>query len=448
MSEPLREFINSFPLFKGVDPASIYDAMSNCAISSYDAGDYILAKGEYSDVCHIIVHGLAEAVFGEGEGNPVFREGDIVGEMAVLSGLPRSADVVAMEPVAAMDISRDQLYDLMDRFPLIKDRLNDIYRKRALAGQLAAIPLFENIPRTMLDSLAATAELVSLKKDDVVFRQGDDADAFYLLRYGFVKAENETNGKRRVLAYLKEGNYFGEIALLSEERRTATVTAISRAELIKISKAGFDELVQAEPGVRRLLENITKKREERNIRVNADAYFAQALETTINTGLVATKSILIMDMTLCVHCGQCVTACAAMHDGVPRLMRKGIRLNSYTMAITSCMHCNDPSCMSRCPTGAISRDPSGEIHHSDACIGCGSCAKNCPYDNIAVVEVRPKNEKAVDGGRIKKAKVKRRAVKCDMCKDYSFLGCVYNCPTGSAQRVSPGTLFSEFSTAG
>jgi CRP-like cAMP-binding protein/Pyruvate/2-oxoacid:ferredoxin oxidoreductase delta subunit len=446
MSEPLREFVKSFPLFAGVEIGDILDAMPNCGISTFAQGDYILRKGEYSDICHMIVHGQAEAIFGGAQGNPVFGEGDIVGEMALISGLPRVADVKAITSVAMLDITRDQLFGLMDRFPPIKERLNEIYRRRGLSGQLARIPLFESIPRSFIDDMAAQAELISFKKDDVVFRQGDPADSFYLLRYGFVKVESQSDGKRRVLAYLKEGHYFGEMALLSEETRSATVSAITRAEMIKIARVGFNELLQAHPGVMRALENAMKKRGERNARVSADSHFAQALETSVNTGLVAARSILIMDMTLCVHCDECVTACATLHDGAPRLIRKGIRLDSYTMAITSCMHCNDPSCMSDCPTGAISRDPSGDIHHSDVCIGCGACAKNCPYGNISIIEIGPEKPGQGEGAQNKKARIRKRAVKCDMCKDYSFLGCVYNCPTGAAQRVAPEAYFRNFST--
>lgn len=446
MSEPLREFIKSFPLFAGVEIEDILDAMPNCGISTFDQGDYILRKGEHSDVCHIIVHGQAEAIFGGAEGNPVFREGDIVGEMALLSGLPRVADVRAITPVAMLDITRDQLFGLMDRFPPIKERMNEIYRRRGLSGQLARIPLFESISRSFIDDMAAKAELISFKKDDVVFRQGDPADAFYLLRYGFVKVESQSEGKRRVLAYLKEGHHFGEIGLLSDERRSATVSAITRAEMIKVSRVGFNALLEAHPGVLRALENSVRKRGERNARVSADSRFAQALEASVDTGLVAAKSILIMDMTLCVHCGECVTACASLHDGTPRLIRKGIRIDSYTMAITSCMHCNDPACMSDCPTGAISRDASGDIHHSDVCIGCGSCARNCPYGNIAIIELGPEKPGPGETAPHKKARIRKRAVKCDMCKGYSFLGCVYNCPTGAAQRVAPETYFRDFST--
>ena len=245
-------------LFAGMD----FDAIPHCGVSNFAQGDYILRKGEYSDICHIIVHGQAEAVFGGVEGNPMLMEGDTVGEMALLAGLPRMADIKAVTPVSTLDINRDQLFGLMDKFPPIKERLNEIYRLRGLGFQLAKDPLFESIPRSFIDEMAAKAELVSFKKDEVVFHQDDPADSFYLLRYGSVKVERQVNGRRMVLANLEEGSHFGEMALLSDERRSATVSTITRAEMIKISRTGFQELLEAYPGVLKELENSMKKRRE------------------------------------------------------------------------------------------------------------------------------------------------------------------------------------------
>jgi HD-GYP domain-containing protein (c-di-GMP phosphodiesterase class II) len=245
-------------LFAGMD----FDSIPHCGVSNFAQGDYILRKGEYSDICHIIVQGQAEAVFDGAEGNPLLTEGDTVGEMALLAGLPRMADIKAVTPVSTLDINRDQLFGIMDKFPLVKERLNKIYRLRGLSVHLANDPLFEGIPRSFIDEMAAKAELVSFKQDDVIFRQDDPADSFYLMRYGSVKVERRIDGKQMVLANLEEGSHFGEMALLSDERRTATVAATTRAEMIKISKSGFKELLKVYPGVLQELENSMKKRRE------------------------------------------------------------------------------------------------------------------------------------------------------------------------------------------
>ena len=60
------------------------------------------------------------------------------------------------------------------------------------------------------------------------------------------------------------------------------------------------------------------------------------------------------------------------------------------MIASACMHCTDPVCLIGCPTGAIHRaEDSGTVVIDDnTCIGCATCASNCPYDNIRMVEIR------------------------------------------------------------
>ena len=60
------------------------------------------------------------------------------------------------------------------------------------------------------------------------------------------------------------------------------------------------------------------------------------------------------------------------------------------MIANACMHCADPVCMIGCPTGAISRESLGGqvVINDPTCIGCATCANNCPYDNIRIVETR------------------------------------------------------------
>lgn len=104
-----------------------------------------------------------------------------------------------------------------------------------------------------------------------------------------------------------------------------------------------------------------------------------------------------------------------------------------------------------CPTGAIQRDINGEVFHTSACIGCGNCARRCPFGNISIVETKSGIKKAglsgvakwLMGGSTTNSKKSRRAVKCDMCKDYKRMGCQHNCPTGAIMAVKPSEYFSR-----
>ena len=110
------------------------------------------------------------------------------------------------------------------------------------------------------------------------------------------------------------------------------------------------------------------------------------------------QSLLVLDLDKCTRCDNCVRACADAHDGVTRLVREGLRFDKYLIA-TSCRQCRDPLCMVGCPVGSIRRRNSLEVIIEDWCIGCGLCAKNCPYGNINLHPFAVEADDPEDPGR-------------------------------------------------
>ena len=109
------------------------------------------------------------------------------------------------------------------------------------------------------------------------------------------------------------------------------------------------------------------------------------------------------------------------------------------------MHCVDPVCMIGCPTGAIHRDASaGDVVINQAtCIGCTSCANNCPYDAIRMVEARhPGRDFVTD----KESRPILKATKCDHCIDqYGGPACERACPHDALKRMDM-TRLDTFAT--
>jgi Fe-S-cluster-containing hydrogenase component 2 len=100
------------------------------------------------------------------------------------------------------------------------------------------------------------------------------------------------------------------------------------------------------------------------------------------------------------------------------------------------MHCVDPVCLIGCPTGAIHRVSHGGtvVINDDTCVGCGTCAGSCPYDNIVMVAIRGGAGEVLrdpaDGEPILKA------TKCDLCSEQpTGPACVQACPHDALQRV-------------
>jgi CRP-like cAMP-binding protein len=377
--------------------------------------------------------------------NPVneLHAGDLFGEMTCMNRYPRSATVRATTACVMLEMLKNVL-EIVQRNKTLRAQIEDNYRRRALDDHLRTVPMFAGLSQDFIDGLRSKVELVRYAKGEVICRQNDLADAFYLVRIGFVKVTESHPGGELVLAYLGRGNYFGEIGLLRDGRRTATVTALDHVELVRIGGDDFQEMVQRFPEIRNSLEAVAQERLEQN-RAKVASVSTVPLENFLAQGLMEAQSLLVIDLEKCTRCDNCVRACADAHDGITRLIREGLRFDKYLVA-TSCRQCRDPLCMIGCPVGSIRRQGSLEIIIEDWCIGCGLCAKNCPYGNINLhpIEVLERDPAAPSR---QAAVVKQKATSCDLCRDHEEPSCVYACPHDAAHRVDPATLIHSVAAA-
>jgi len=374
--------------------------------------------------------------------------GDLFGEMTCMSFYPRSATVRAATDCVVLEMLRNVL-DVLQKNKTFRAKLENDYRLRALATHLRTVPIFAGVTDEFINDLRQKVELVRYAPGEVIFPQGDVADAFYLVRIGFVKVSENYPGGEMVLSYLSKGNYFGEIGLFGGGKRTATCSALDHVEVVRIAAEDFKNMMQQFPATRSRLEAVAAERLREN-QARFQRVNTLPVDDFLRQGLMEAQNLLVLDLDRCTRCDQCVTACADAHGGVTRLIRDGLRLDRYLIA-TSCRHCRDPLCMVGCPVGAIRRHNSLEVIIEDWCIGCGLCAENCPYGNINLQEF------TVDGpvqGELaalgagqerakKKAQVVRKATSCNLCNDYPEPSCVYACPHDAAHRVSAADFFNE-----
>jgi len=363
--------------------------------------------------------------------------GDLFGEMTCMSLYPRSATVRAATDCVMFEMLRNVL-DIIQRNKTLQAQLDASYRRRALDDHLRSVPIFATLSQDFVDLLRNRVELVRYTKGEVICSQGDIADSFYLVRLGFVKVSEPHPGGDLVLAYLGRGGYFGEIGLLGGGIRTATCTALDHVELVRIHAEEFHQMVQQFPAVRESLEALVRERQEQN-RQRLETATSTPLDTFLTQGLMEAQSLLVMDLERCTRCDACVRACADAHDGVTRLIREGQRFDKYLVA-TSCRHCRDPLCMVGCPVGSIRRRNSLEVIIENWCIGCGLCAKNCPYGNINMHPFTVLENDPMNAGRAM-ASVKHKATSCDLCTELAEPSCVYACPHDAAHRVEPNEFF-------
>jgi CRP-like cAMP-binding protein/Fe-S-cluster-containing hydrogenase component 2 len=349
--------------------------------------------------------------------------GDLFGEMTCMSFHPRSATVRAKTQVVVLEMLRNVL-DILQKNKTFRAELDRKYRARALETHIKSVPVFASMPQEFIDYLRDRVQLIRYSPGEAIVRQGDVADAFYLVRLGFVKVSERHPGGDVVLTYLGRGSYFGEMGLLGGGVRTATCTALDHVDVVRIAGEDFNLMLSRFPDIREGLEQVARERADMN-RARVAATEHVPIGEFLNQGLMEAQSLLVLDLEKCTRCDQCVRACADAHDGVTRLVREGLRFDKYLVA-TSCRSCRDPLCMVGCPVGAIRRRGSMEIIIEDWCVGCGLCVRNCPYGNL---NLHPFGDK-------------KKATGCDLCMEHAEPSCVYACPHDAAHRVDPLTYFS------
>jgi CRP-like cAMP-binding protein len=107
------------------------------------------------------------------------------------------------------------------------------------------------LPAAHVEELLKRFERVAVARGEVVIREGDEGDYYYLVAAGRFQVERVVGGAKVVLAELKSGDAFGEEALVSEAKRNATVLALGAGELLRVRRHDFNELLR-EPLLRRL----------------------------------------------------------------------------------------------------------------------------------------------------------------------------------------------------
>ncbi|HJT82206.1 MAG TPA: ATP-binding protein [Chthoniobacterales bacterium] len=122
--------------------------------------------------------------------------------------------------------------------------------------------LFDGIPAHLVDELAPQVEIVQFAENDVVFREGDPGDGLYLVGKGSIRISKlGRGGQQETLSFIEPGSFFGEMALLDHEPRSATATAAEPAILAVMREDAFQRILEIAPSRLHLnfLQSVTKR---------------------------------------------------------------------------------------------------------------------------------------------------------------------------------------------
>jgi len=465
VSQLLQEMQQRIPLFTEVNPLMFRELMLGSTIHVLKPGEVIFRRNDYTNSFYTIFGGSVEIAIDENDPSKrvSLLQGQFFGEMGLLSGRRRTATVLAGRDCVLIETPRRDVLKLLSSVDAARAVVDQTFIVRAIQSGFAP-----QAATTELLPIAAKSKLNRYKPGQVIFAEGDEADALHLVRSGSVAVLRLIGGREVVTSYVAAGNYVGEMGLLGNTRRSATVRATVATETISLDAETFATLLQKNPRLRSELEDTVRQRVASNTRLQGQDAAGELISFLLKQGLGEATDVLLIDEALCVGCDNCERACASTHGGTSRLDRAAGPTFANVHVPTSCRHCEDPHCMKDCPPDAIRRSPNGEVFVGDNCIGCGNCERNCPYGVIHMSGPAPKQPSLMSwlmfGGKEESVfgelsglgrqhhhvaadphapKAVKKAVKCDMCKGQSGgPACVRACPTGAALRVSPEEFVS------
>ncbi|MDB5669785.1 MAG: cyclic nucleotide-binding protein [Alphaproteobacteria bacterium] len=384
--------------------------------------------------------------------------GSIFGEVGLISGRRRGATIRTAEDSILVEVPRMAALKLMAAVPAARRAVTRISIERQLLQMFGS-----GLTPADLVELLETAEVKEVRAGETLIAEGEAGYDIFVIRQGSMVVEKSVGGKPVFLSYLPAGSYVGEMALLDGGRRTATVRAAIKSEVIRLDGDAFRRLLERKPELLAKARKDMAARQQLNDFVEArkDGFsgvvdlYSSVASFLVENGIGEATDVLLIDEKLCIGCDNCERACADSHEGLSRLNREAGKTFAHLHVPTSCRHCEHPHCMADCPPNAIHRGPDGEVFIDETCIGCGNCQRNCPYGVIRMEKVPPSKPPLLawllaglgpgPGEPSKKwiekhaaPETPKKAVKCDMCSGIDGgPACVRACPTGAAIRVAP-----------
>lgn len=227
----LRECLRRVCIFRDLGDQSLDVILGSLVCREYEVGTNILNQGdEDGHYFYIIESGSVDYIVdGKVEGHGT--AGQAFGELALLYNAPRAATV---------RVSSTCVCWLLDRVTF-----KNIMRHRLSAKQqhsrevISRVSVFQGIPQECRYKVADSLQPVTYEKGEVVINEGDHGNDFFVVDEG----EVEVTSKGQVLGVERRGDYFGELALINDEPRAATVRAKTDLKLERLGRYGFERLI-------------------------------------------------------------------------------------------------------------------------------------------------------------------------------------------------------------
>jgi CRP-like cAMP-binding protein len=248
------------PILTEAHPNWVKVFMSRGVIRQFGPNQIIFAEGTTHHHFYIILNGTVRVIKGS-QTITCAQAGEFFGEMGTSGDLKHSSSIISISPVELLEIDSDLFQEFLHDEGL-KERFQKLGEIRPILFQTT---MFKNIPERILQKIIDTTFVREYPPETSIVVQGDPADAFYLILEGSCEVIMEIDGIPREIGTLNMNDVFGEIGLLEDVRRTASIRSVTPVKALVLKKQDFESIVSEVPGITYQLLMQAKKRRDQDV---------------------------------------------------------------------------------------------------------------------------------------------------------------------------------------
>lgn len=395
----------NLPLFQNLPEHLVELLKQKVKLRNFKHGEVIFDEHDQSTAMHIVRNGVVKVVKGV---SSLYTVRDVLDwrafarRLAAAESNSLAAAVRNIMPSQVREHLNDPIEPQVDPpwAQAAVDALNVLIKGPDLSEQIATTQ--RNVTLFEMKESNASVRKINREVIDKLFPS--------------LRPWRSASGPVTVITYRSQGELVGEMGVLLKQPRSATCVAHGNepddlqaeargpvdlstkpdvAELVEISDDLF-HFIADQPEAAEFRRHVEERASERShadkSRKAAAGGLASGRASRVSPeferlNLIQGQRLMLVDLDRCTRCDECVRACADVHDdGRSRLFLEGPRYEHYLVPLT-CRSCLNPVCLVGCPVGSIRRGKNLEIQIEDWCIGCGLCAKNCPFGSIQMHDV-------------------------------------------------------------
>jgi CRP-like cAMP-binding protein len=282
-----QEQYHPLPFLSELGPESLGAVLRSLTVLRLTDGQLVVRQGDAGDTLFLVAEGELRVFVNTPAGDKdVARlfENTLFGEMALITGQPRTASVAAAGDADVIGVSKAALALVIAKLPTIRAALDQFSRERLIKNLLQTSPLFVPFTKSQQGELLRHFEGHEVEAGTELIREGERGKGLFLVLAGEIEVVARADTPEAVsLARLKPGDIFGEMSLVTDQPTSATVRATVRSSVLFLAREYVERLAEAIPQVQAYFEQVALNRARDNtMRFDRGALPSEAIEVDLS----------------------------------------------------------------------------------------------------------------------------------------------------------------------